>query len=348
MRSLRVTVAGSLRHFDAAPSESVLDAALAAGLALPHRCRGGNCGECRAQLLSGEVHYPHGAPLGLSEAQRTAGDVLLCQAHARSDLRIDIAAIATADDGGAMRLPCRVDAVEHPGPDVMRIWLRLPAAVNFRFRAGQYVDVLLPGGQRRSFSIASPPHEARRLELHVRRVPGGEFTERLFTTDPRQSLLEIDGPRGNFFYAPGERPLLLIGGGTGLAPLMSMLRHVFERGVPRRMTLYWGVRDEGQLYAHAQLTAWRESMPLFEYVPVLVEPSAAWGGARGWVHAAALAQTPQLDLHEVYAAGPPALISAVCAEFAARGLDAAHLHVDSFDYAPPRAARQSSSAATKS
>jgi len=352
---VRIDLARSSTSFDVAPEQSVLDAALDASLNLPHSCKGGNCGLCRARLLRGEIYYPDGAPLGLSEAEVAEGFVLMCQARARGDLLIETCEITSPDQARIKRLPARIERALPLSHDVMGLYLRLPAAEAFQFEAGQYIDVMLSGGRRRSFSIASPPHDSRLLELHVRRVAGGEFSAPLFDGGARGALLNIEGPLGQFRYRPGPAPMLLVGGGTGLAPLLSILRHVAENGIERDMTLYWGVRSERDLYAHDLLEklAGRSGAPAtrvarFRYVPVLSEPSPAWHGARGWVHEAVLESLGDLDKYDVYAAGPPAMIAAVRREFGRRGVEASRLFFDSFDYAPDALERQRSSAATKS
>jgi CDP-4-dehydro-6-deoxyglucose reductase, E3 len=349
---LRVNLSKSDRGFSVAPDEPVLDAALNAGLNLPHSCKGGNCGACRARLLQGDVWYPNGRPLGLSESEVAEGLILLCQARARSDLAIETFEVSTADQAQIKRLPCRIERVERWAHDVLAVFLRLPAAERFDFEPGQYIDVMLSGGRRRSFSIASPPHDSRLLELHVRRVPGGEFTEPLFAEGARGGLLSIEGPLGHFVYRPRTQardpPMLLIGGGTGLAPLKSILRHVLDKGLRRQMTLYWGVRSERDLYAHDALEDMARHGADFRYVPVLSEPSPRWRGRRGWVHEAVLDDALELERCDVYASGPPQMIEAVRREFARRGVAASNLFFDSFDYAPDSLARQRTIAVTKS
>jgi len=350
---LRIRLFKSDIGFSVAPDQSLLDGALGAALNLPHSCKGGNCGSCRARLLEGEIYYPHGTPLGLSDAEVAEGFVLLCQARARSDLLIETREVTTPDQARVMRLPVRIERAVPLSHDVMGLYLRLPVAEEFRFQAGQYIDVMLPGGRRRSFSIASPPHDARVLELHVRRVAGGEFSAPLFDQDARSALLTIEGPLGNFVYRAGAAPMLLVGGGTGLAPLLSILRHVIENGIERDMTLYWGVRSERDLYGHAALEdlARRHAdagAARLRYIPVLSEGSSEWPGSRGWVHEAVLRSIGDLERYDVYAAGPPAMIAAVRAEFGARGIAADRLFFDSFDYAPDTLDHQRTSAATKS
>lgn len=353
--------------FSAAADQPLLDAAAHAALNLPHSCKGGNCGACKARLLRGEIHYPNGAPLGLSAAEIAEGMILLCQAVARTDLTIETFDVRAAAIAVRKRLPCRIERAVPLSHDVMGLFLRLPIAEDFAFEPGQYIDILLPGGRRRSFSIASPPHDARPLELHVRRVPGGEFTDRLFHDDMQSSLLSIEGPLGKFVYRPHSGPappMLLIGGGTGIAPLLSILKHVIENGIERDMRLFWGVRGEADLYAQATLDALSRRIVLsrassgaaaatgrgasFSYAPVLSEAGASWRGLKGWVHEAAFAGLEDLESCEVYAAGPPAMIAALQREYAARGASSGRLYFDSFDYAPDTLERQRMSAVTKS
>ena len=347
---MRVSLTKPNISFSAAPDQSLLDAALDASLNLPHSCKGGNCGSCRARLLKGEIYYPNGPPLGLSDGEVAAGFMLLCQARARSDLTIETHEITTPDQASVKRLPARVERAVALSHDVMGLHLKLPVAESLPFQAGQYIDILLPGGRRRSFSIASPPDDARVLELHVRRVAGGEFSGPLFEQNARNALLSIEGPLGQFVYRPGGAPMLLVGGGTGLAPLLSILRHVVGNNFARDMIVYWGVRAERDLYAHGVLgeLAARSSRAQLRYVPVLSDPPPEWPGARGLVHEAVIEDIHHLSEYDVYAAGPPAMIAAVRREFGARGVAANRLFFDSFDYAPDSVERHRTSAATKS
>jgi CDP-4-dehydro-6-deoxyglucose reductase len=345
---LRVSILNSAAGFSAAPDESLLDAALGASLNLPHSCKGGNCGSCRARLLQGQIHYPNGPPLGLSQAEAAEGFVLLCQARALSDVLIETFAVTTPEQALIKRLPARIERVVPLSHDVMGLYLKLPAAEVFAFEAGQYIDIMLPGGRRRSFSIASAPQDSHLLELQVRRVSGGEFSEPLFTPAVRSALLNIEGPLGQFAYRAGTAPMLLVGGGTGIAPLLSILRHLIGNGIERDMAVYWGVRSERDLYAQAVLEELLGRARGQRYVPVLSEPAPGWRGRRGFVHEAVLEDIDDLGEYDVYAAGPPAMIAAVRRDFAARGAAAHRLFFDSFDYAPDSRARQRSSAATKS
>ena len=328
------------------PGRPVLESALAAHVNLPHSCKGGSCGSCRARLLAGTIEYPRGRPLGLSDAEAGDGYVLLCQAVARSDLVVEAREIRRVTDVEIKSLPCRVERLERLAPDVMALFLRLPAVEDFRFRAGQYLDVMLPGGRRRSFSIASPPHDAGLIELHVRRVAGGEFTARVFESLTAGALLRIEGPLGQFVYREPEDPaaagpLVLVAGGTGFAPVKALVRHLLETGVRRALHLYWGARHEVDLYEDAWLRARLARFAELRYVPVLSMP-AGGEAARyrtGLVHEALLADFPDLRAAEVYAAGPPALIAALKATLPGHGLAPGRLYFDSFEYAPDALAR---------
>jgi CDP-4-dehydro-6-deoxyglucose reductase len=321
-------------------AQSILDAALDAGLNLPHSCKSGHCSSCRARLLTGRIHYPHGTPLGLTAEEARSGDVLLCQARALSDLAVDVRLVAAVADVEIKTLPCRIARLHHLAPDVMQVFLRLPSVESLAFQAGQYLDVLLEDGARRSFSIASPPHDADLIELHARYVPGGGFTERLFKELRPGALLRIEGPIGQFVYRAGTRPLMLIAGGTGFAPLKSMLRHVLEHGINRQIHLYWGARRAQDLYEEALVLEWARKFPQLQFSGVLSEAGELEAGARqlGWVHEAVLARHPDLGLFDIYAAGPPALIEVIRATFPQAGALAQALFFDSFDYAPKSSA----------
>jgi CDP-4-dehydro-6-deoxyglucose reductase len=315
----------------------VLSAALAAGLNLPHSCKAGHCSSCRALLKSGEIRYPAGRPPGLTEQEARAGYVLLCQARPVSDLVVEARLIARVSEVEIKTLPCRVARLVALAPDVMQVFLRLPAVESLPFQAGQYLDFLVEDGRRRSFSIASPPHDSEQPELHVRRVAGGGFTERLFGQVGSGALLRIEGPLGQFVYREGTSPVVMIAGGTGFAPLKSMLRHILERGRSRDIHLYWGARQAHDVYEEALVLEWVRRYPQLRFTAVLSEASDPGASHRrlGWVHETVLADHPRLDAFDVYAAGPPALIEAIRASFPVHGLAAERLHFDSFDYAPP-------------
>ncbi len=259
-----------------------------------------------------------------TSAEEAAGYALICQARALEDLVVETREIRHVTDVEIRELPARVARMERLAPDVMGLWLRLPAIEPFTWQAGQYVDVMLPGERRRSFSLANPPHDASLLELHVRRTPGGAFSEQVFGDMKEGSLLRIEGPLGQFFYRPGDRPLLAIGGGTGYAPLKAILREVLETGSRREIALYWGARTAEDLYEDNWLRALGAKYPRFHYT----------GATSELVHEAVLRSVAGLAGFDIYAAGPPAMIDAVRHELPRQGADPARIYFDSFDWAP--------------
>ncbi|MEX0733042.1 MAG: 2Fe-2S iron-sulfur cluster-binding protein [Steroidobacteraceae bacterium] len=331
---MKVRVLPSGKEFAARSGEPVLESALRAHLNLPHSCKGGSCGTCRVRVLRGRFAYPHGRPIGISADEEAAGHALICQARALEDLVIEIREVRHVTDVEIRELPCRIEHMQKLAPDVMGLWLRLPAIEPFTWQCGQYVDVMLSGDRRRSFSLANPPRDAALLELHVRRAPGGEFSERVFGDMMPGALLRIEGPLGQFVYRPGDRPLLLIGGGTGYAPLKAMIREVLDSETRRELVLFWGARTAVDLYDDAWLRALAEKHARFHYTPVLSEQAASDMHESGLVHEAVLNRIAGLAGFDIYAAGPPAMIDAVRSALPHQGADPDRICIDSFDYAP--------------
>lgn len=345
----RVTLLPSQQVIVVEEGETILDAALRAGLNLPHSCKGGHCSSCRARIRGGHIQYPLGRPLGLMDDEERDGYALLCQAHAASpDLSIEVREIRPPRAEVQLKsLPCRIERMHRLAPDVMAVFLRLPAHEPFHFNAGQYLDIMLPQNRRRSFSIASAPEQSELIELHIRRVSSGEFTQQLFDGMKEKTLLRIEGPLGQFWFRrESPRPGLLIGGGTGYAPLRSMLHDLLAVGDRRPLHLYWGAQGRQDLYEHDEVEALRSRHPNLKYTPVLSDPHPqdAWTGRRGLVHAAVLEDNPDLRGFDVYASGPPAMVEAIRREFVERGLPPQQLFFDSFDYAPDAVAKLSAAA----
>jgi CDP-4-dehydro-6-deoxyglucose reductase, E3 len=346
----RVTLLPSGQILTVASEEAILEAALRAGINLPHSCKGGHCASCRARLVSGQVAYPHGRPPGLVEQEYAEGYALLCQARpASSELTLKLRSVSAALEIPVRSLPCRIERLQQLTDDVMAVFLRLPAAELFTFNAGQYVDIMLPQNRRRSFSLANPPHDAHLLELHVRRVTAGEFTEQLFAGTLAKALLRMEGPLGQFsFRSDSPRPALLIGGGTGYAPLRSMLRSLLEGGDRRPLHLYWGAVGATDLYEDAIIRSWCSQYPNLRYTPVLSAPPPqdGWHGRTGWVHRSVLEDQPELSGFDVYASGPPVMVEAIRREYPAHGLPPEQLFFDSFDFAPDVLSKLATAAAS--
>jgi CDP-4-dehydro-6-deoxyglucose reductase len=336
----QVTIIPTGQRFAADPGENLLAAALRAGLNLPHSCKGGHCASCRARVLSGEFAYPEPElPAGITAEEAAEHYALLCQAVALTDVVVETREVRPAPDIEVRSLPCRIDRMDRLADDVLAVFLRLPAVEHLPFRAGQYLDFILSGGRRRSFSIASAPDDGPTIELHVRRASSSGFTGQLFDTMRSGTLLRIEGPLGQFWFRnESPRPALMIGGGTGYAPLRAMLRQLLAVGDRRPVTLYWGARAQGDLYEHHWLTSLATTRARFDYRPVLSAPRPdddAQPAAIGLVHEAVLADLgDRLASCDVYASGPPAMVEAIRHSFIERGLPREQLFFDSFDYAP--------------
>lgn len=299
---------------------------------LPYSCRGGSCGACEAQTLCGSVDYPNGLPNALNADQRAAGVALLCQARTAMDLTVQVRELGGEDAVPPRVLPARLMAKKRLAHDVMQLDLMLPPNQRLQFRAGQYIDLILAGGKRRSFSLANSPEDDELLSLHVREVPDGYFSGQL--DDLREkSVMRIEGPHGQFWLrSQNNRPIIMVAGGTGYAPLRGMLLAAIDAGLTQPIHLFWGVRAEADLYAKEPIE-WALEHDLIRYSPVLSEPQAGWSGETGWVHDAVLEHYPSLSEYDVYMAGPPPMINAAKADFAAAGLPVDQLFFDSFEYA---------------
>ncbi len=302
---------------------------------LPYSCRNGTCASCKCRLLQGSIRYPFNPPAALEPSETADGAMLACQAVADSDLEIEAVEIQQVADIPVRRSPARVETIDELTPDVRRLRLKLPRGQRLQFLAGQYIDILLPGGKRRAFSIASSPAEQDFLELHVKFIDGGGFTGHVFDGMQYGEILRLEGPLGMFFVRlTSSRPILMLGGGTGFAPLKAMIEDLILAGDDRPIRLYWGVRTEADLYARELIDKFAARHPDFRFVPVLSEPDPDWTGRTGFVHAAMLEDHPDLSLWEIYMSGPPVMVHAARKAILAAGGSEQHLHYDSFDFAP--------------
>src|SRR3569832_1114629 len=340
-----VRIATSGHEFTVDEGESVLVAALRQGLTLPYSCRGGTCGLCLG-LVAVEVDYPHGAPPALSAVERATGMALFCQARPRGDIVIEVREPNAAAEMQVKKLPARVVRKEFLAPDVVRLHLKLPSAERLQFLAGQYVDFILADGRHRSFSLANAPHDDQFLELHLRHVEKGEFTEHVFERMKEKDMVRIVGPRGDFFLREDStRPMIFIAGVTGVAPIKGIIEHAFAAGFTRPLYFYWGARAKVDLYLEARPRAWVETHAHFHYTPVLSSPAAAdeWHGRTGYVHEAVVEDFPDLRGYDMYAAGPPVMVRAARDAFVTRGLPATRFYSDPFEFAPDILAKQAQS-----
>ena len=332
----QVTIQPSGHAFSVRQTESVLDAALRQGIILPYGCRNGTCGSCLGTVVSGTVHYPGAPPPALSAVPAAQGKALFCQARAASDLVIGVREVEAVQDIEVRTMPCRVSRLEHLAHDVIRIYLKVPAAQRLQFLAGQYINILLKGHAPRAFSIANAPHADEFIELHIRYVEGGYFTDQVFHMLREKALLRFQGPLGTFFLREDtDRPAILVGGGTGFAPLKAMLEHAFEIGLRQPLHLFWGVRTQRDLYLDELPRHWARVYGNFRYTPVLSEPGAddAWAGETGLVTDAVVKQYPDLAPYDIYASGPPVMVQVGHRLFLEHGLDESRFFSDAFEYA---------------
>ncbi|HFD81230.1 MAG TPA: CDP-6-deoxy-delta-3,4-glucoseen reductase [Gammaproteobacteria bacterium] len=330
--SFDITIESSGHRFPVERGETLLEAALAHGIGLPYGCRNGSCGSCMATLLSGRVHYPDGPPPAL-EGQ-AEDQVIVCQALADSDVLLRVREVELEQDIVVKTLPCRAEHMERLSEDVMLVQLRLPEAERLQFLAGQYIEFILKDGRRRAFSIANAPHRDDFLELHIRHVPGGSFTGHVFEEMQDRALLRIEGPLGSFYLRErSARPILMMAGGTGFAPLKGMLEHAFHIGLENPLHLFWGARSEPDLYLDELPRRWQQEHANFRYTPVLSEPGPDWQGASGPVDEALLAEYPDLAGFDIYMSGPPAMIESATPRFADHGAQLEHMYSDAFEFA---------------
>jgi NAD(P)H-flavin reductase/ferredoxin len=322
----QISVANTEYRFPCEPEESVLDAAQRAGLEIPYSCRKGVCGTCKGRLVAGEARAYAGDALAPSE--RAAGQVLFCNTRPRADLIIAPRSISKADPFARKIITARVFRLARLADDVMFVHLRFPAGTRVRFKAGQHLNLILANGERRDFSMANPPRESDGAQLHIRHVPGGAFTDYVFNELKCGDTLKLEIPFGDFTLRESDKPILFVAGSTGLAPIKSIIEDMFNKGIERRMTLYWGARQRSGLYSGLP-ERWQAEHPHFDYVPVLSDAEVT-GIRHGLVHEAVLADHPSLAPFQAYVCGVPAMTNAARRDFLAAGLPADEFYCDAF------------------
>ncbi|NMX50836.1 CDP-6-deoxy-delta-3,4-glucoseen reductase [Pseudomonas veronii] len=316
------------------PEQTVLDAALADGLMLKHSCRTGTCGSCKGQVLSGEVEHGDSPLEVLSAAERAQGLALFCCATARSDLVIEAPEVTALRGIGIQQMGVRVASLDKVSSDVAVLRLTLAPGAGFTYFPGQYVQVLLKDGSRRSYSMATHAPRDNQLELHIRHMPGGVFSGHVFNALQPKAILRMEGPFGSFYLRDSERPMIFLASGTGFAPIQALLEQLREQGHNRRpVYLYWGGRRREDLYRHEQLLAWEAQLTWLRYTPVLSDPTPAcdWQGATGFVHRQVLSDFQSLKGFEVYACGAPIVVDSARRDYVElRQLEAADFYADAF------------------
>lgn len=336
--SFKVTVQPSNHAFTVEDGQSVLDAALAAGIVLPYSCRNGACSTCKGKVLEGSFDAGDSPAHVLAPEELEQGYTLFCQAKPTSDMVIEAREIRMASDIQIRKMPARVMAIEDAASDVKIIKLQLPAADPFRYYAGQYLEFILKDGRRRSYSMATIPNENNLVELHVRHTPGGVFTDHVFGAGATQmkprEIMRVEGPLGSFFLREESgKPIVFLASGTGFAPIKAIIERMMETGSTRKAVLYWGGRRPADLYMDALAREWEKTMPDFTYVPVVSDalPEDGWTGRGGYVHQAVMQDLPDLSGHQVYACGAPVVVESARRDFVKLcGLPEEEFYADAF------------------
>ena len=332
-----ITVQPSGRSFEAQPGETILGAAIRAGVGLPYGCKDGACGSCKCKKIEGTVVHGEHQGKALSAEEEAAGWVLTCCGVAQTPVVLESRQVTDESAYPVKKLPVRVAALEKVSHDVMRVRLQLPAADTFRYHAGQYIEFILRDGARRAYSMANAPHTqegAPGVELHIRHMPGGRFTDHVFATMVEKEILRVEGPFGSFFLREdSDKPIVLLASGTGFAPVKALIEHMRHKGVSRPATLYWGGRRPPDLYMDAWVREQTAALPSLRYVPVVSDalPEDAWTGRTGFVHQAVLDDFTDLSGHQVYACGAPIVVDSARAAYTAqRGLPPEEFYADAF------------------
>jgi len=331
--SYKVKIQPSGKVIEVNENESILSAGLRHDLGFPYVCRDGQCGTCKALLLEGKIRYPENHPIALGEDEKAGGVTLLCQARAESDITIQIDLLDAMP--ARKRFPCRVIRKVLLSHDVVALWMKMPPTEKLNFRAGQYIDILLPDGRHRSFSIANAPSDDDVIELHIRHVEDGDFTGYCYYDLEEKAILRVEGPLGSFFLREdSQRPIIFMAGGTGFAPIKSIIEYALAKDIRREMYLYWGARSEQDLYLHDLARSWAINHDRIRYVPVLSDPAAEdnWFGRTGYVHQAIVDDFDDLSGFEVYAGGPPAMVYAGKDVFHDKGLPENRYYSDAFEF----------------
>jgi CDP-4-dehydro-6-deoxyglucose reductase len=332
--SFQITVRPSGHQFSCEADDTILGAALKAGIGLPYGCKNGACGSCKGKIVSGTVAHKAHQQRALTEEEKAQGMSLFCCATTTGDLVIEAREVMGSADYPVRKMPSRVATIEKAAPDVAIITLQLPANEALAYRAGQYIEFMLRDGKRRAYSLANAPSLEAPLTLHIRHMAGGLFTEQVFGTLKERDILRFEGPLGTFFLREeSDKPIILLASGTGFAPIKALVEHLQHLQSNRPVTLYWGGRRPQDLYMHSLCEQWAATLPHLRYVPVVSDPlpEDQWTGRSGFVHAAVMQDFPDMSGHQVYACGAPIVVDSARRDFVAQcHLPAEEFYADAF------------------
>jgi CDP-4-dehydro-6-deoxyglucose reductase len=332
--TFQITVQPSGHQYACEQDDTVLAAAIRSGIGLPYGCKNGACGSCKGKVVEGTIHHkPHQAR-ALSEQEKLQGYALFCCAVAESDLTIEAREVGGSSEYPLRKMPTRVASIRRAAPDVAIVTLQLPANEALAYRAGQYIEFLLKDGKRRAYSIANAPSFSGPLELHIRHLPGGVFTDHVFANMKERDILRFEAPLGTFFLREeSSKPIVLLASGTGFAPVKALVEHMIHLKSERPVSLYWGGRRPQDLYMAELCEGWARELPHFRYVPVISDalPEDGWRGRTGYVHAAVMQDLPDLSNYQVYACGAPVMVDSARQDYVAQcGLPAEEFYADAF------------------
>lgn len=335
--AFQITVQPSGRAFEAQAGETILSAAIRGGVGMPYGCKDGACGSCKCKKLSGSVVHGEHQQKALSTEEEEAGFVLTCCAQPLTDVVLESRQVTDESAYPIKKLPVRVAALTRASHDVMQVRLQLPAADTFRYHAGQYIEFILRDGTRRAYSMANAPHTqegAPGVELHIRHMPGGRFTDHVFNAMKEKEILRVEGPFGSFFLREdSDKPMVFLASGTGFAPIKALIEHMQHKGITRPATLYWGGRRPADLYMDGWIRERLAALPNLRYVPVVSDalPEDGWAGRTGFVHQAVMEDIADLSGYQVYACGAPIVVDSARAAYSAeRGLPPDEFYADAF------------------
>ena len=335
--AFQITVQPSGRAFEAQAGETILSAAIRGGVGMPYGCKDGACGSCKCKKLSGSVVHGDHQQKALSTEEEEAGFVLTCCAQPLTDVVLESRQVTDESAYPIKKLPVRVAALTRASHDVMQVRLQLPAADTFRYHAGQYIEFILRDGARRAYSMANAPHTqegAPGVELHIRHMPGGRFTDHVFNAMKEKEILRVEGPFGSFFLREdSDKPMVFLASGTGFAPIKALIEHMQHKGITRPATLYWGGRRPADLYMDGWIRERLAALPNLRYVPVVSDalPEDGWAGRTGFVHQAVMEDIADLSGYQVYACGAPIVVDSARAAYSAeRGLPPDEFYADAF------------------
>lgn len=316
--TFQVTISPSGHQFICDEDETILSAALNAGIGLPYGCKNGACGSCKGKITQGQLVHGNHQQRALSDEEEAQGGALFCCAKPQSDIVIEVREIIGNDEYPVKKMPSRISTLEKLSDDVMLMTLQLPATEALAYRAGQYIEFLLKDGKRRSYSLANAPHVDQPLTLHIRHMPGGLFTDQVFSTLKERDIMRFEGPHGSFFLREdSEKPIILLASGTGFAPIKALIEQLIHTESNRTMHLYWGGRRPQDIYMNTLCEDWAHSLPHLTYIPVVSDAldEDHWQGRTGFVHQAVVADFPDLSNYQVYACGAPIVIESAQRDF---------------------------------